>query len=513
MLAPAPPAFSQPVFSKREILQILGGVQLGIFLGAVDQTIVATALPAIADELNGIQHISWTVSAYLLTATASTPIYGKLSDLYGRRALFTTAIVIFLIGSILCGMASSMGMLIGARALQGLGGGGLISLAQTIVADIIPARERGRYQAYMMISWISATVGGPMLGGFFVDALSWRWVFWINLPVGLLALGIAQVTLRRLAGRRKGARHQIDLLGAALLMAAIVALLLVTSWGGIELAWTSPTILALAAGGVGLLAVFAVQELRAPEPILPPRLFANSIFVVANALTFACSMAQVGAIIFLPLYLQIVHGVSASSSGVLLAPLMLGQQGGAFFAGQMMRRLNRYRIFPLVGLPLSAATFIAFTFMSAGTSMLLYSVGMVVLGIGFGLCGPPLLIAVQNSVEMRDMGAATSANAFFRSMGGSFGVALIGSILLAGLSQAPEAGGASGADVLHGGAAMIAALPEAGRRLVVAAFGESFRLVFVTGAIITGASILLATVLRELPLRGHATPAAPLAEP
>jgi EmrB/QacA subfamily drug resistance transporter len=508
MLAPAP-----PVFSQREILQILGGVQLGIFLGAVDQTIVATALPAIADELNGIEHISWTVSAYLLTATASTPIYGKLSDLYGRRALFTAAIVVFLVGSILCAMAGSMGMLIAARALQGLGGGGLISLAQTIVADIIPARERGRYQAYMMISWISATVGGPMLGGFFVDALSWRWVFWINLPIGALALVIAQVTLRRLAGRRQGGRRPIDLLGAALLMSAIVALLLVTSWGGIELAWTSPAILALVAAGIALLVLFSLQELRAPEPILPPRLFANSIFVVANALTFACSMAQVGAIIFLPLYLQIVHGVSASSSGILLAPLMVGQQGGAFYAGQMMRRWNRYRIFALIGLPLATLTFIAFTFMSADTSTALYSIGMVVLGVGFGLCGPPLLIAVQNSVEMRDMGAATSANSFFRSMGGSFGVALIGSILLAGLSQAPDSGGASGADILHGGAAMIAALPEAARRLVVAAFSQSFRLVFVTGAIITGVSILLAVLLKDLPLRTHAAQVIPPPEP
>jgi EmrB/QacA subfamily drug resistance transporter len=497
MLAPAP-----PLFSRREILQILGSVQLGIFLGAVDQTIVATALPAIADELNGIEHISWTVSAYLLTATASTPIYGKLSDLYGRRALFTSALVIFLIGSVFCALASSMGMLIAARGLQGLGGGGLISLALTIIADIVPTRERGRYQAYMMISWISATVGGPMLGGFFVDALSWRWVFWINLPVGLLALAITQVTLRRLAGRQAGGRRQVDLLGAALLMPAIVALLLVTSWGGIELPWTSPEILALVAGGIALLVLFSLQELRAPEPILPPRLFANRIFVVANALTFTTSMAQVGAIIFLPLYLQIVHGVSASSSGILLAPLMLGQQSGAFYAGQMMRRWNRYRVFALVGLPLSTATFIAFTFLSADTPTLLSSIGMVVLGIGFGLCGPPLLIAVQNSVELRDMGAATSANSFFRSMGGSFGVALIGSVLLAGLS--PEAGGASGADVLHGGVAMIAALPEAARQIVVAAFSQSFRLVFVTGAIISGASIVLAVLLEDRPLRTQA---------
>jgi predicted MFS family arabinose efflux permease len=255
-----------------------------------------------------------------------------------------------------------------------------------------------------------------------------------------------------------------------------------------------------------------VQELRAPEPILPPRLFANSIFVVANALTFACSMAQVGAIIFLPLYLQIVHGISASGSGVLLAPLMVGQQGGAFCAGQLMRRWNRYRIFFLIGLPLATATFVAFTFMTAGTSTVLYSIGMIVLGLGFGFCGPPSLIAVQNSIEMRDMGAATSANSFFRSMGGSFGVALIGSILLAGLDQSPAAGGVSGTGVLHGGAAMIAALPEAARQVVIAAFSQSFRLVFVTGAIITGGSIALAAVLKDLPLRSHAAAAPSLSE-
>jgi EmrB/QacA subfamily drug resistance transporter len=507
-----PAAATPVVFSHREILIILSGTLLGLFLGAIDQTIVATALPAIAGELHGMAHLSWTVSAYLLTATASTPIYGKLSDLYGRRALFRTAIAIFVVGSAWCALAHGMGELIAARALQGLGGGGLISLAQTIVADIIAPRERGRYQGYFAATWASATVGGPMLGGFFVDALSWRWVFWINLPVGLVALFLCSWALRRLPVH--GVRRQIDYLGAALLTGAVVCLLLVTSWGGTELPWTSPAILGLCGGGLALTLLFLLQELRAPEPILPPRLFRDPVFRIANAVTVFMAMAAVGATVFLPLFLQVVIGVSASNSGLLIAPLMAGMTCGGFGAGQLMQRSGRYKIYPLVGLGLSTLAFLLLTQVEPATPAPVYGAFMLLLGVGLGSCGPTLLVSVQNAVPLGDLGTATSSIAFFRTMGGSFGVALLGAVLFAVLARdmagagaaggAPAAVGALQGGFLHGGPAAIAALPEAARSAIVAGFGHTFRIVFVIGAGVTAAAWVFAGFLEERPLRSAA---------
>jgi EmrB/QacA subfamily drug resistance transporter len=315
----SPPA-TEPAFSHREVLGILSGVLIGMFLAALDQTIVATALPTIARELNGAEHLSWIVAGYLLTSTASTPVYGKLSDLFGRRALFRFAIVLFVLASALCALAQSMPQLILARALQGLGGGGLITMAQATIADVISPRERGRYQGYISGVWAVASVGGPVLGGFFAEYLSWRWVFWINLPLGLAALGIAHLSLRRLPRQRLA--RPIDYPGAVLLVGAVTALLLVTSWAGVVAPWTSPTILGLALAGVALVALFIVQELRAAEPLLPPRLFRDRVVRIANIASFITSMAMFGATVFLPVFLQVVMGISASRSGMLVIPLM-----------------------------------------------------------------------------------------------------------------------------------------------------------------------------------------------
>ncbi|HEY3918521.1 MAG TPA: MDR family MFS transporter [Stellaceae bacterium] len=496
-------------FSHREILLMLSGTMCGMFLGAIDQTIVATALPAMAGELHGIEFMSWAVSAYLLTSTASTPIYGKLSDLYGRRRLFVSAIGIFLLGSICCGAAQSMTMLIGGRAIQGLGGGGLLSLSQTIMADMVPPRERARYQAYFSTVWTVSTLGGPMLGGFLVDALSWRWVFWINLPVAIAGLLICNAQLKRLPIH--GGPKKIDYLGAALLVPAIVALLLITTWGGNEFAWTSPVILGLGVAAAILAALLVAQELRARDPILPLRFFRNNVFVIGNSLGFLMGAASVGATIFLPLFMQVVIGATASNSGLLITPLMIGITIGALFTGRFIRWTGRYKIIPIVGLSIAALAFIGFIDVTRTTPAIYYIAIMTAMGMGMGPAGPMVSISVQNAVDMRDLGTATSLTSFFRSMGGSFGVAIMGAILFAGLTdQSASAPGISAGGLLHGGPAVINALPAAARAAIVTSFGHSFRYVYVVGAAICVLGVVLAFFMKELPLRrwGAAPPSA-----
>ncbi len=489
-----------PRFSHREIMHMLSGTMLGMFLGAIDQTIVATALPAMAGELHGMEYMAWVVSAYLLTSTASTPIYGKLSDLYGRRPLFIAAIAIFFIGSVVCGAAQNMSELIAGRAIQGLGGGGLISLAQTIIADLVPPRERARYQAYFSTVWTVSTLGGPVLGGFLVDVASWRWVFWINLPIAVLGFLVCNTALKRLPVQRRP--KGIDYLGAALMVPAIVALLLVTTWGGTEFPWTSPTILGLVALALVLIGLLVVQELRADDPLLPLRLFRNNVFVIGNSLGFLMGAASVGATIFLPLFLQVVIGATASNSGLLITPMMIGISIGAFATSQFVRRTGRYKFVPLVGFALAAVAFLAFVEVTRGTPAFLYASYMAVLGLGLGPLGPMVGISVQNAVELRDLGTATSLTSFFRSMGGSLGVALMGAILFAGLTT----GGATGlspAGLLHGGPAMIALLPEETRQLIVTSFAHSFRYVYLAGAGMCLLAFGLAIFIKELPLRAR----------
>jgi EmrB/QacA subfamily drug resistance transporter len=487
-------------FTHREILLMLSGTMCGMFLGAIDQTIVATALPAMAGELHGIEYMSWAVAAYLLTSTASTPIYGKLSDLYGRRPLFVSAIAIFLIGSVICGIAQSMGMLIGGRAIQGLGGGGLISLSMTIMADLVPPRERARYQAYFSTIWTTSTLGGPMLGGFLVDVASWRWVFWINIPIAVAGVLICNKQLKRLPVR--GGPKKIDYPGAALLVPAIVALLLITTWGGNEFAWTSPEIIGLAVGALILIALLIVQERRAEDPLLPLRLFRNNVFVIGNSLGFLMGAAAVGATIFLPLFLQVVIGATASNSGLLITPLMVGITVGALSTGRFIRWTGRYRIIPIVSLSIAALSFVAFIDVTQATPVIYYVAAMTAMGMGLGPAGPMVSISVQNAVDMRDLGTATSLNSFFRSMGGSFGVAIMGAILFAGLSdQSVSTPGLSTGGLLHGGPAVIASLPENVRTVIVASFGHSFRYVYMVGAGICILGVALAIFMKELPLR------------
>ena len=497
---------SQTRFTHRETIVIIAGLMLGMFLAALDQTIVATALPRMAADLQGVGHLSWVVSAYLLTSTAVTPIYGKLSDLYGRKLMLQIAISLFVLTSLLCGLANDMVQLILFRALQGLGGGGLLAMAHATIADVISPRERGRYQGYIASVFAAASVAGPVLGGLFVDHLTWRWVFWINLPIGIGALIASQVTLRRLAAKRL--RHKIDYLGAILIVSSVCCVLLITTMGGEEVPWNSLTIKALAVAAVALFIGCIFQERHASEPILPPRLFHNRVFVVANAANLLMSLCMLGGIVFMPLFLQLVYSMQADASGLMLIPLTGGTVIGAISSGQMVARTGRYKIFPLTGLAIGTVGLLLLVTVTATTPLPLVCLYLAVNGLGIGLIMPALLVAVQNSLDVRDLGSGTASITFFRSMGGSFGVALFGAVLLGRLNGliARIPGGAvlgdqASTDLLHAGPDAIASVPAALRPAVTSAIAEAFHDVFLMSAALSLCAFIVLLFLKELPLR------------
>ena len=484
--------------TNRQLQLVFVGLMSGVLLAALDQTIVATALPTIVSDLGGLAHLSWVVTAYLLASTTSTPLYGKISDLYGRKTVFQAAIVIFLVGSALSGLAQSMGQLIAFRAVQGLGAGGLMALAIAIIGDVVSPRERGRYQGYIGAVFAVASVAGPLVGGFLVDHLTWRWAFYVNLPVGVAALLVTSVALD-LPFRRMG--HAVDYLGAALLVAGVTCVLLVTVWGGDRYEWGSPTILGLAAMGALLLGAFAVQEQRASEPVLPPRLFRDPVFRVATATLFLIGVAMFGAIVFLPLFLQVVVGASATSSGLLLLPLMAGIVVSSVVVGRVISRTGRYRWYPVAGTALMTVAMGLLATMNADTSRTTASWFVALLGVGLGTVMPVMILAVQNAVDQRDLGTATSAATFSRSMGGSFGVALFGAILASRLAhQLPGVD----AEALQASPSQLRTLPPAAHQAVVEAVAQSLHVVFLAAIPVALAAFLVVLFLRERPLRESA---------
>ena len=477
-------------------------LMLGMFLAALDQTIVSVALPTIVGDLGGLSHLSWVVTSYLLASTVSTPIYGKLGDMYGRKPVFLVAILIFLAGSMLAGLSQSMAELIGFRALQGIGAGGLMVGAQAIIADIVPPRERGRYMGLIGSVFAIASVAGPLLGGFLVTNLSWRWVFYVNLPVGILAVLIVST---RLHLHTPHTRHRIDYLGAALLSGGVGALILLATWGGTEYAWGSNEIIGLGIVGVGLLVVFVWWERRAPEPILPLQLFRSRIFSVANAMGFTIGMAMFGAIIFIPLFLQIVYGVSAKSSGLRTIPLMAGLLVTAVLSGRLISRIGRYRPFPIAGTAVLVVGMFLLSRLGVDTPPWVASAYMVVVGVGLGLVMQVLVLVVQNDARPQEIGVATSSATFFRSMGGAFGVALFGTIFasrlsdqLAGLPRVVTAHLGSGVQL---NPVQIDQLPARIHDVVLHAFAHSLNGVFLFGTALALVPFVLSWFLKEVPLR------------
>jgi EmrB/QacA subfamily drug resistance transporter len=489
-------------------------LMLGMFLAALDQTIVSVALPTIVGDLGGLNHLSWVVTSYLLASTVSTPLYGKLGDMYGRKPIFLAAILIFLAGSMLAGLSQSMLQLIGFRALQGIGAGGLMVGAQAIIADIVPPRERGRYMGLIGSVFAVASVAGPLLGGFLVDDLSWRWVFYVNMPVGALAVLIVST---RLHLRTPHTRHRIDVSGFALLGSGISALILLTTWGGTQYPWGSSTIVGLGVLGVGLLAVFAWWELRAPEPILPLRLFRSSVFSVANAMGFAIGMAMFGAIIFITLFLQIVYGVSATSSGLRTTPLMAGLLVAAVLSGRAISRVGRYKAFPIAGTAVLVVGMYLLSRLGVGTATWLASVYMVVVGVGLGLVMQVLVLVVQNDAQPQEIGVATSSATFFRGVGGAFGVSAFGTIFAARLSH--RLAGLPRSVTAHLGRGVqlnpkqVKSLPSNVHADVLHAFAHSLHGVFLFGMALTLVPFLLSWFLREVPLRTTVASAAESAPP
>jgi EmrB/QacA subfamily drug resistance transporter len=489
--------------SHRRILIIYSALMLGMLLAALDQTIVATALPTIVGDLGGLNHLSWVVTAYLLTSTCSTPIYGKLGDLYGRKRVFQVAIVIFLIGSVLSGASQSMTQLILFRGVQGLGAGGLMTLAFAIIADILSPRERGRYQGYMIGTFAFASVAGPAIGGFFTQHLSWRWCFYINIPLGIAALVVTSSVLN-LPFRQ--VQHRIDYLGAGLLVGGVSALLMVTVWGGNIYPWGSPQVVGLLIAAITLLVLFVLQENRADEPIIAMRLFKNRTFTITNCAGFLTAMAMFGGTVYLPLFLQLVTGFSPTLSGLLLLPMMLGMTFSSITVGKMITRNGRYKAYPIVGAILMPSGLLLLSTMGPHTPMWQAGLYMLPLGIGAGMIMPVTVTALQNEVPMEDVGTATAANVFFRSMGSAYGVAIFGAVMNAQLAYwlprlVPKGSISVSSQSVAFSPSAVRQLPPAIQDGIIVAFSHSLNVVFLVAAPIALAVLPFALALREVPLR------------
>jgi len=488
----------------RRILVILGALMLGMALAALDQTIVATALPTIAGDLHGLNHLSWVVTAYLLATCISTPLWGKLGDLYGRKSLFQLAIVVFLVGSMLSGLSQSMVELIAFRAIQGIGAGGLMVGSQAIMGDVVPARQRGRYMGYFGVVFGVTNVAGPLLGGFFTEHLTWRWIFYINVPLGIVALFVVATVLHIPVKRLP---HKIDWAGTAVLSVCVTSIILLTSWAGSEYAWGSSEIVGLGALAVATLVIFCWIETRAAEPIIPLWLFKNRTFTATSGVGFIIGFSMFGAIIYLPLYLQIVHGVSPTISGLELLPMIGGMLLTFILSGRLVTSTGRYKVFPIVGTAVLTVGLLLLTLLGSHTPYVEVAAFMFVTGLGIGLVMQVLVVAVQNSVPHSQLGVATATSTFFRTIGGAFGVAVLGAVFANQLASqlklhatAAELKLLSGSN-LSANPAQIDHLPAMQRAFVVNAFSHSVESAFLVAVPIVVLGFVLSWFIKEIPLR------------
>ncbi|MGJ5898092.1 MDR family MFS transporter [Streptomyces niveiscabiei] len=497
---PAAPQDKQP----RSVRVVLLALMITMMLAMLDNMIVGTAMPTIVGDLGGLEHLSWVVTAYTLATAAATPIWGKLGDMYGRKATFMTSIVIFLIGSALSGMAQDMGQLIAFRAVQGLGAGGLMVGVMAIIGDLVPPRERGKYQGMMAGVMALAMIGGPLVGGTITDHWGWRWAFYINLPLGVVALGLISVVLHL---PRKRAQARIDYLGAALLTVGITSIVLVTTWGGTEYAWTSARIMELIAIGVASLVGFVFWQKKAAEPILPLHIFRSLNFTLMSVIGFVTGFVMFGATLFLPLYQQSVQGASATNSGLLLLPMLGAMLVTSMVAGRITTSTGRYKVFPVAGSVLMIAGLYLLSTMDTGTSRFTSGVYMAVVGLGMGCLMQITMLVAQNSVEMKDMGVASSSATLFRTLGSSFGVAIMGALFNNRVQDVmSERAGALGSKVTEASAqldaASLAKLPAAAREAYQYAVSSGSHSAFLLGAVIAVIALVAAVFVKEVPLRG-----------
>ncbi|WP_405492451.1 MDR family MFS transporter [Nocardia sp. NBC_00511] len=498
-------ATTAPISAPRNVRWILLGVMLAMLLGMLDNMIIGTAMPTIVGELGGLDRLSWVVSAYTLATAASTPIWAKLGDLFGRKPNFLTSIVIFLIGSGLSGAAQNMDQLIGFRVLQGIGAGGLAAGAFAIIGELIPPRERAKYMGMTASVMALATIGGPLVGGLVTDHFGWRWAFYLNLPIGLIALVWCQLTLH-LTAKRPNAK--IDYLGAALLTVTISAIVLVATWGGTQYAWGSPQVIITIAIAVLGLPAFLWSQTRAAEPIIPLSLFANRNFTLTSVLSVMVGVAMFGAVSFLPLFQQTVQGASASNSGLLLLPMMVPIIVVSQIAGRVMSKTGRYKVFPILGGVLLTAGSIALATVGTGTSRLESSIYMALLGAGMGFLMQMTVLIAQNSVQMKDIGAASGVSTLFRTLGGSFGVALFGALFNRQITGALA--GAGGPAETHGGhldPTMLSNLPTVVRDAYLHGVASGINSIFTWAAVLCALGLVAALFIVEVPLRQLGPPA------
>lgn len=495
---PAPPA----ALSHRQILIAFSGLVLAMLLAALDSTIVSTALPTIVSELGGLEHLAWVVTGYLLAQTIVTPVYGKLGDLYGRKIVMQSAIVLFLVGSVLCGLSQNMTQLILFRAIQGLGGGGLVVTTQAVVGDIVPPRDRGRYQGIFGAVFGLSSIAGPLLGGYFTTHLSWRWIFYINLPVGIAAMVVLGATLPSLSRR---VARSIDYAGAALLAVVLSSITLLADLGGTAYPWSSPICIGLIAISLLSLGLFAVVERKATEPVLPLRLFQRQTFVVTSVVGLIVGFALFGSVTYFPLYLQIVKGVSPTGSGIQMVPMMGGMLVTSILSGQLISRTGRYKIFPVLGTAVMTVGLFLLSRLTPDTTNATASLLMLVLGIGLGMVMQVLVIAVQNDIDYKDLGVATSGATLFRLIGGSLGTAILGAIFAARLSanllRLLPAGTAATGGARNMSVQALLQLPSSTRAAYAQAFTASLDTVFLVATVVCAIGFVITWLLPERPLR------------